>query len=607
MKFTYRTKDRLIRTFILGMLGVLIFAYYQIEISKYPYANYKVAVALFKKHDAELNEAVILVRAGILTDYVQYDGVISALAGLYDVVDMFKKSLEQHPNVKLATQLSKLEKMLNEEDRLITEFNRLNPILSNATHDFSVLMVDIIESATQTNIVEQFSIRDYNPEHYEFINKINELFRNVLIYTGGTQNEALYLPLIVTLLESIKNNPLKSGFPKLDLAIKYAETILDSQQKITAVFKKLLSISTITELDKLATSYGKLEAISKTKANLYRYVFYVLSVLLLTIIHFAFKRLQNVVHQLDETNQQLEQRVIQRTQDLANKNEDLNKAVIELHETQDQLIIQEKMASVGMLTTGIAHEIKNPLNFINNFSELSNSLSLEFKTLLEKEKSHISEPVYTELYELSSDIESNCKKIKEYGTRADNIVNSMLLHSKESSIQKEKTKIRPLIENAVKLAIHNYKTQNPSFDVSLKMDFDPHLTYILASPSSLSQAFVFILSNACWALDEKLKLEKLKSKTSFSPLIRITTQKKEDNIILTFFDNGIGIPEKNLTKVFEPFFTTRPTGFGNIGLGLSICYDIITKQHKGTFSVASTEGDYTEFTITLSITQQDHA
>ena len=150
---------------------------------------------------------------------------------------------------------------------------------------------------------------------------------------------------------------------------------------------------------------------------------------------------------------------------------------------------------------------------------------------------------------------------------------------KNRVLKKRQTKIHPLIENAVKLALHNYKVQYPSFEPHIETIFDPHILYIYSRTTpSLSQAFVFILDNAFWALNEKLK-----TNPDFKAFISITTQKKENSVIISFFDNGIGIPEKNITKVFEPFFTSRPTGFGNIGLGLSICYDIITKQHKGSF------------------------
>lgn len=594
MNINPRIKDRFIQIFIASMLGIILIAYYHIELSSYPYYNYKMADTLFKKHDAELNESIVLTRFGIMK---QYDSVVESVVGLKSTLALLEANLKTTPNPELSKKLQNVKEKLHEKEKLITEFERLNPVVINATHDFSNIMSQIIESETQADIVERFSIQNYNPDHYEFLNKLNTLFKNMLIYTS-TPNDELYRSLS-DLITTIKNDPIKVN--NVDLALKYAETILSYSSRLIKIDSAILLFPILEELNKLTTAYDESYETYSKRVNLYQYAFYILSILLLIIVHFAFKRLQNIVQALDESNQLLEQRVAQRTQDLATKNEDLNKAMANLHDAQDQLIVQEKMASIGMLTTGIAHEIKNPLNFINNFSELSSSLSSDLKTTLEKEKSNIPENIYLDLYDMSSDLESNCSKIKQYGTRADNIVNSMLMHSKESSAQKEMAKIHPLIDNAADLAIHSYKTQNATFQVQLEKEYDSSLDKVFAAPPALSQVFVSILNNACWAVQEKLK-----SDPQFNPIIYIKTQKKDQVAILTFSDNGIGIPEKNILKIFEPFFTTRPTGFGNTGLGLSIAYDIITKQHKGEFSVTSTPGKHTEFTIKIPINPQDH-
>lgn len=596
LKMTPRVKDRLIQLFIIGILGIILTFYYKIELSPYPYSNYKIAVTLFKKHDAELNESLVLTRFGIIK---QYDSIVVSLAGLYSTLELLKQDLKITPNAVLSKQLSELEAYLAKKDRMVTEFKRLNPILINATHDFSSVLADIIDAETQADIVERFSIKNYNPEHYEFLNKLNTLFKDMLTYTS-TPTDTLYNSL-TELIKTIKQNPLKVD--KVDLAVKYAETILSYNTKIMEVGRNLLLFPILEEVDKLDNTYDISNLDYSHTINHYQYIFYILSILLLVIVHFAFKRLQNMVQALDENNQQLEHRVLQRTKDLANKNDVLNKTMQDLHDAQDQLIVQEKMASVGMLTTGIAHEIKNPLNFINNFSEMSTELASDLKISLEKEKDQLAEDTYLVLHDLSTDLESNCQKIQDYGKRADNIINSMLMHSKESSAQKEMVSINNLINRAVDLAIYSHKTLNPKFKVQIDKILDPKLTKVLAAPPALNQAIVSILNNACWALDEKLRLS---PQISFTPLIRITTYQKDDFVILKFFDNGIGIPEKNLMKIFEPFFTTKPTGLGHTGLGLSICYDIITKQHKGELSVISTVGESTEFTIKIPVNAENN-
>lgn len=593
-KPTARIKDRFIQIFIAGMLGIIITFYYKLEFSSYPYHNYKIAVNLFKKHDAELNETLVLTRFGIIR---QYDAIVASLAGLYSTVDLLKQDLKTTPNIELSKQLSILGSYLTKKDKMVTEFKRLNPVLINATHDFSTILADIIDAETQADIVERFSIKNYNPEHAEFLNKLNMLFKDMLTYTS-TPTDTLYKSL-TELVKTIKQNSLKVD--QIDLVIKYAEIILSYNTKIMEIGRNLLLLPILEEVDKLYDLYDNSYREYSKKLNHYQYLFYILSILLLVIVHFAFKRLQNIVQALDESNQKLEQRVLQRTQDLATKNKVLNKTMDDLHEAQDQLIVQEKMASVGMLTTGIAHEIKNPLNFINNFSEMSTELASELKINLEKEKNHLAENSYSLLHDLSNDLEANCQKIQDYGKRADNIINSMLMHSKESSAQKEIIDIHHLLNSAIDLAIYSYKTQNPKFTVQIDKIFDPHLTQVLAAPPALSQTIVSILTNACWALDEKLKLS---LQMPFKPIIRITTSQKDDFAILQFFDNGIGIPEKNIMKIFEPFFTTQPTGLGHTGLGLSICYDIITKQHKGELSVISTQGESTEFTIKIPINSE---
>jgi signal transduction histidine kinase len=289
-------------------------------------------------------------------------------------------------------------------------------------------------------------------------------------------------------------------------------------------------------------------------------------------------------------NERLEMQVSERTSEL---NESLN----ELKKAQEQLVISEKMASLGQLTAGIAHEIKNPLNFVTNFSDLTRELVMEAR---EEMATLGLTPDQVDRFEpILGDIETNVSKIYEHGRRADNIVKGMLQHSRGKSGDRQQTDINELIGEYLNLAYHGLRAQDPSFNVTLKTDFDPQVGAVNIVPQDFSRAILNLVNNACFAADQK---KRTLNDSGFKPTVTVTTKKMDDVIEVVVHDNGTGIPDHVKNKIFEPFFTTKPTGVGT-GLGLSLTYEIIVNQHGGSLDVNSKAGDFTEFRIIIPQTQ----
>jgi signal transduction histidine kinase/ligand-binding sensor domain-containing protein len=274
--------------------------------------------------------------------------------------------------------------------------------------------------------------------------------------------------------------------------------------------------------------------------------------------------------------------------------EDLQNTLQNLKDTQDQLVQSEKLASLGALTAGIAHEIQNPLNFVNNFSSLSADLADELTDFLNEIKDQISPEKYADVEEILGMVKGNVKKINEHGKRAESIVKGMLQHSRGKTGEFEQIEINNMVSEYVNLAYHGMRAKDKSFNTSIKTQLDPEVGKASIIPQDLSRVILNIVNNACYALDEKAK----KHIAGFSPEVMITTKKLNDKIEIRIRDNGTGIPDHVREKIFNPFFTTKPTGKGT-GLGLSMSYDIVTQLHKGKLEVFSQEGAFTEFVITI--------
>ena len=263
-----------------------------------------------------------------------------------------------------------------------------------------------------------------------------------------------------------------------------------------------------------------------------------------------------------------------------------------LKATQTQLIHSEKMASLGELTAGIAHEIQNPLNFVNNFSEVSGELIDEMKD--ELDHGDIKEAIA-----ISEDIKQNLEKINHHGKRADSIVKGMLQHSRNSGDTKEATDINALADEYMRLAYHGLRAKDKSFNANLESNFDDTIESIKIIPQDIGRVILNLFTNAFYAVSEKKAgLTEAEAQT-YEPTVSVTTKKTGEYIHISVRDNGDGIPKEALKKIFQPFFTTKPTGKGT-GLGLSMSYDII-KVHGGTLEVKTEKSEYTEFIITLPI------
>ena len=285
---------------------------------------------------------------------------------------------------------------------------------------------------------------------------------------------------------------------------------------------------------------------------------------------------------------------------LASQNEDLEKQVEErtvelrqsleeLKTTQTQLIQSEKMASLGELTAGIAHEIQNPLNFVNNFSDLNAELLDELKQELEAGNKE-------EVFKILQDLKENEQKITHHGKRADAIVKGMLQHSRSGNGQKEPTDINALCDEYLRLAYHGLRAKDKSFNAKLDTHYDATMGKINAVPQDLGRVLLNLFTNAFYSVMQKRK----QLGEGFESVVSVNTTRSADRVEIKVRDNGTGIPQKALDKIYQPFFTTKPTGEGT-GLGLSMSYDIITKGHGGELKVETREGEFAAFTIILPI------
>ncbi|MEO6315375.1 MAG: ATP-binding protein [Chitinophagaceae bacterium] len=293
---------------------------------------------------------------------------------------------------------------------------------------------------------------------------------------------------------------------------------------------------------------------------------------------------------------ELEVQVAERTAALTQQKEELQETLNELKSTQTQLIQSEKMASLGELTAGIAHEIQNPLNFVNNFSEVNTELIAEMKEALNKGD-------IEEAKLLAEDITANEQKINHHGKRADAIVKGMLQHSRSSGGQKEPTDINALADEYLRLAYHGLRAKDKSFNATMKTDFDESIGKINVIPQDMGRVILNLITNAFYVVAEKKKPLTPEGKLNpffkdYLPTVTVSTRKAGDNVLISVRDNGNGIPPAVLEKIFQPFFTTKPTGQGT-GLGLSMSYDIVTKGHAGELKVETKENQGTTFTVVL--------
>ena len=289
---------------------------------------------------------------------------------------------------------------------------------------------------------------------------------------------------------------------------------------------------------------------------------------------------------LARQNEVLEQQVQQRTADL-------QQSLLDLKTTQRQLIQSEKLASLGELTAGVAHEIQNPLNFVNNFSEICVELVQEVK---EEILTQLPDTQKALVIELLNSLEGNLERITFHGRRADSIVKGMLLHARNTPSERESTDLNVLADQYLRLAYQGIRTKKKDFNVTLTTHYAAEAEPITVVAQDMGRVLTNLFNNAFYALQKKQE----RNEAGYEAEIRVSTQVVNQQFELRIWDNGIGIPAAVEQKIYQPFFTTKPTGEGT-GLGLSLSYDIITKGHGGTLSFETKEGQYTEFIVRLPL------
>jgi signal transduction histidine kinase len=272
---------------------------------------------------------------------------------------------------------------------------------------------------------------------------------------------------------------------------------------------------------------------------------------------------------------------------------ELTNSLEELRAAQDRLVQTQKLASLGQLTAGIAHEIKNPLNFVNNFSEISAELLDELKEVLGGMTGD--DETRREIAELTSTLRGNLEKVIQHGKRADAIVKNMLLHAHEGSGEHRLANANDLVEESLHLAYHGARAENQSFRIKLERSFDPTASEVDVFPQEITRALLNLISNGFYAATKRKEQD---SSDGYEPTLAASTENLGDRVEVRIRDNGTGIPADVLEKIFNPFFTTKPAGEGT-GLGLSICHDIIVKQHGGSVDLDTKHGEFTEFRIIL--------
>ncbi len=365
---------------------------------------------------------------------------------------------------------------------------------------------------------------------------------------------------------------------KVDSSNKYLQLALTVKDSLTGEkLRRLAAFQRLTLDEQIRLQSEEKERIAAgNKRRLYLLLAGIgVAVIIIGLIYRNNRQKQRAYEQLQRQKEETDQ-----------QREKADAALVELQSTQSQLIQSEKMASLGELTAGIAHEIQNPLNFVNNFSEVSNELISELVDEVNKGNTE-------EVKAIAKDVQGNLEKILHHGKRADVIVKGMLQHSSSGSGRKEPADINALVEEYLRLAYHGLRAKDNSFNATMKTTFDPAIGNINIVPQDIGRVILNLISNAFYAVNERSK----KKIPGYTPAIVVVTKKEGNKIEVMIKDNGNGIPLRIVDKIFQPFFTTKPTGQGT-GLGLSLSYDIV-KAHGGELRVETKEGIGSEFSFSL--------
>ena len=283
-------------------------------------------------------------------------------------------------------------------------------------------------------------------------------------------------------------------------------------------------------------------------------------------------------------------------EELRGKNDELEKTLVELQHAQDQIVMREKLAALGELTAGVAHEIQNPLNFVKNFAESSEELLEELQEELPADGGSLNEEQNVLIREIGGDLSDNLRRIREHGERANRIVRDMLQMGRGSA-EKQSTDLNALLEEHTRLAFHSARASNSEFQLEINEDLDPQMGEVEIVSQDMARVFVNMVNNACHATHEKRQDPETPSE--YVPSLWLTTSREDDQIVIRIKDNGKGIPPHVREKIFNPFFTTKPTDQGT-GLGLALSNDVI-REHGGAIKVDSEPGEYTEMTIEIPL------
>ena len=292
-------------------------------------------------------------------------------------------------------------------------------------------------------------------------------------------------------------------------------------------------------------------------------------------------------------------------EELGEKNTQLEEVLNELHKAQDQIVMREKLAALGEVTAGVAHEIRNPLNFVKNFSEVSAELIEELQEVLEEAEDELTDEQRELIGDIAADLTENLERIRSHGDRANRIVHDMLTMSRATG-EWRLADINGLLEEHARLAFHSARAVDPDFQLNLEFELDPEVGELDVLPQDLGRVFINMVGNSCHATDEKRKrLASAGEEQGYMPTVRTTSHRTADSIVIKIRDNGDGIPPDVVDKIFNPFFTTKPTDQGT-GLGLAITNDIV-REHGGAIAVDTAPGEFTEMTITLPLQRAEAA
>ena len=291
------------------------------------------------------------------------------------------------------------------------------------------------------------------------------------------------------------------------------------------------------------------------------------------------------------------------SEDLQKKNSELEQVLAELQQTQGQIILRQKLVELGELTAGVAHEIRNPLNFMRNFSEASEELVGELREAMEQHSDDLDHGTRALIAGITEDLTENLARIRSHGDRADRIVRDMSTIGRGGG-SRQPVAINDLLNDRAMIAFHSAQAQFEDFEVDIRSDCDPDVGEMEVVPEEMGRVFLNLVGNACFAMDEKRRMNE-QDRDSYRPTLWLRTERTGEEIVIRVRDNGTGIPTDSMDKIFNPFYTTKPSGTG-VGLGLSLCNDVV-RQHGGSITAESEPGDFAEITVRLPLPSADRA